>query len=118
MSKYVKVDAGVLQLVRNCLQRDADEGKQSRKEILDELNKHTSVLEDSVVLFVELDGLYKTNCGSTEFVSGNVYHESGKIRQTVIYKNPNNRPLFYSGYSYTNEEEFIKAANDVFVFKF
>lgn len=118
MSKYVKVDSGVWQLVRNCLQRDVDEGKQSRKEILDELNKHTSVLEDSVVLFVELDGLYKTNCAGTEFVSGNVHHESGNIRQAIIYKNSNNRILFYSGYSYTNEEEFINAANDVFVFKF
>lgn len=117
MSKYVKVDAGVLQLVRNCLQRDADEGKQSRKEILDELNKHTSVLEDSVVLFVELDGLYKTQCGSTEVVSGNVHHESGNIRQAVIYKNPNNRILYYAGYNYTNEEEFNRVANDVFVFK-
>lgn len=118
MSKYVKVNADVLQLVRNCLQRDVDEGKQSRKEILDELNKHTSVLEDEVVLFVELDGLYKTKCGSTEFLSGKVHYESGNIKQAIIYRNPNNKILFYSGYNYTNEEQFIRDANDVFVFKF
>jgi hypothetical protein len=118
MSKYVKVDAGVLQLVRNCLQRDADEGKQSRKEILDELNKNTFILFDNAVTFVEVDGLYKAKCGSTEFVSGDVISESGNVQQAVIYKTPFKRFLFYLGYTYTNEEEFNKAANDVFVFKF
>jgi hypothetical protein len=35
------VHAGMLQLVRNCLSRDAEEGKQSRAEILQELDKAT-----------------------------------------------------------------------------
>jgi len=34
---YVLVNAGALQMVRNALKRDADEGKQSRREILEEL---------------------------------------------------------------------------------
>lgn len=116
MKTYVKVEAGVLQLVRNCLQRDIDEGKTVRKEVLDELDKNTETIEDSSII-VEIDGLYKTKCANTEFVSGKLFY-SDVIKQVVVYKNGTNKPIVYSGYEYSNQEEFDTAADLVFLHRF
>jgi hypothetical protein len=115
MKTYVKVEAGVLQLVRNCLQTDIDKGRIVRKEVLDELDKNTEAFYGPSI--VEIDGLYKAKCANTEFISGILFY-SDVIKQVVVYKNGTNRPIVYSGYTYSNQEEFDKAANDVFLHRF
>ncbi len=42
----VNLDAGLLRLVMNCLERDAAEGKVSRKEILEEIQKDVKPCEE------------------------------------------------------------------------
>lgn len=45
LGTYVRVNSGALQMVRNALKRDAEEGKQSRREMLEELDKVTYPIE-------------------------------------------------------------------------
>ena len=47
-SRMVMVNAGALQMVRNALKRDADEGKASRGEMLAELDKATTPADPMV----------------------------------------------------------------------
>lgn len=42
----VNLDAGLLRLIMNCLERDAAEGKVSRKEILEEIQKDVKPCEE------------------------------------------------------------------------
>ena len=42
----VNLDAGLLRLIMNCLERDAAEGKVSRKEILEEIQKGVKPCEE------------------------------------------------------------------------
>lgn len=41
------IDAGLLTLIMNCLSRDAEEGKVSRKEILEEIYKDVEILNET-----------------------------------------------------------------------
>lgn len=43
-ARFVAVNTGALQMVRNVLRRDADEGKQARGEMLEELDRATKAL--------------------------------------------------------------------------
>lgn len=42
------IDAGLLTLIMNCLARDAEEGKVSRQEILEEIYKDVEPIKEAV----------------------------------------------------------------------
>lgn len=47
-SDYVVINKSLYQLVVNCLKRDAEEGKQSRKEILEEIENNAKSLDNYI----------------------------------------------------------------------